>query len=201
MSKNSSDKEFSGRIIIISAPSGTGKSTIISYLMQQHLNLHFSVSATSRQPRGQEKNGIDYFFLSPEEFRSHIKNGDFLEYQEVYHDRFYGTLRSEVDKQLQKGENVICDIDVIGAQNIKKIYGTKALNIFIEPPSIQTLQQRLESRGTDTPEVIKQRIERAEFELSQAPNFDKRVINDDLLTAQKETTNIIRRYLEKQGSL
>lgn len=188
-----------GRIIIISAPSGTGKSTIISYLMKQNLNLHFSVSATSRSPRGQEKNGVDYFFLSPDEFRTRIKEGDFLEYQEVYQDRYYGTLRSEVDRQLNNGENVICDIDVIGAQNIKKLYGDKSLSIFILPPSIEVLRQRLISRGTDTIDVIEQRIKRAEFELSQASFFDATIVNDVLETAQKETASIICRYLKDKS--
>ena len=187
-----------GRIIIISAPSGTGKSTIISYLMKQNLNLHFSVSATSRSPRGKEINGVDYFFLSPDEFRARIQKGDFLEYQEVYQDRYYGTLRSEVDRQLNNGENVICDVDVIGGQNIKRMYGEKALSIFIQPPSIEVLRQRLASRGTDTMEVIEQRIERAEFELSQASFFDAIIVNDVLETAQKETASTIYHYLNNK---
>lgn len=167
--------------------------------MKQNLNLHFSVSATSRSPRGQEKNGVDYFFLSPDEFRARIKEGDFLEYQEVYQDRYYGTLRSEVDKQLNNGENVICDIDVIGAQNIKKMYADKALSIFIQPPSIEVLRQRLISRGTDALDVIEQRIKRAEFELSQASFFDATIVNDVLETAQKETASIICRYLKDKS--
>lgn len=196
MNKNSDAKNAKGRVIIISAPSGTGKSTIISYLMTQGLNLHFSVSATSRPPRGKEVNGVDYFFLTPEEFRLHISKGDFLEYQEVYQNRYYGTLRTEVDKQLAKGENVVCDIDVIGAQNIKKIYGNRAFSLFIKPPSIDALRQRLENRGTDSQEVIQQRIERAEFELAQASHFDACIVNDALQQAQEEAADVIRQYLQ-----
>ena len=131
------------KVIIFSAPSGSGKSTIINYLMQQGLNLHFSISATSRAPRGTEQNGVEYFFLTPEAFREHIAAGDFLEYEEVYTDRYYGTLKSQVDNQLAQGENVVCHVDVHGRQNIKKHYGAQALSIFIQPPSIEVLRQRL----------------------------------------------------------
>lgn len=185
------------KIIIFSAPSGSGKSTIINYLMEQGLNLHFSVSATSRAPRGTEKNGVEYFFLSPEEFRRHIAAGDFLEYEEVYTDRFYGTLKSEVDNQLARGENVVCDVDVLGGKNIKKHYGPRALSIFIQPPSVEVLKQRLEGRGTDAPEVITDRIARAEFELSFAPEFDVVIVNDDLATAQAETLRTVKDFLEQ----
>ena len=160
------------KVIIFSAPSGSGKSTIINYLMQQQLNLHFSISATSRPPRGTEQNGVEYFFLTPEEFRERIANGEFLEYEEVYKDRFYGTLRSQIDAQLAKGENVVCDVDVLGGQNIKKHYADRALSLFVQPPSIDALRQRLEGRGTDSEEVIADRIARAEFELSFASKFD-----------------------------
>lgn len=183
------------KIIIFSAPSGSGKSTIINYLMQQGLNLHFSISATSRPPRGTEQNGVEYFFLTPEEFRNHISQGDFLEYEEVYKDRFYGTLKSQVDAQLSKGENVVCDVDVLGGQNIKKYYANRALSLFIQPPSIEVLRQRLEGRGTDSPEVINDRIARAEFELSFAKNFDHVIVNDDLATAQQEALRIIQDFL------
>lgn len=183
------------KIIIFSAPSGSGKSTIINYLMQQGLNLHFSISATSRPPRGTEQNGVEYFFLTPEEFRNHISQGDFLEYEEVYKDRFYGTLKSQVDAQLSKGENVVCDVDVLGGQNIKKHYVDRALSLFIQPPSIEVLRQRLEGRGTDAPEVINDRIARAEFELSFAKNFDHVIVNDDLATAQQEALRIIQDFL------
>lgn len=185
------------KVIIFSAPSGSGKSTIINYLMAQNLNLHFSISATSRPPRGTEKNGVEYFFLSPEEFKTLIAKGEFLEYEEVYKDRFYGTLKSQVDAQLERGENVICDVDVLGGQNIKAYYGDKALSLFIQPPSIEVLKQRLESRGTDAPEVIKDRLDRAEFELSYADKFDKVVVNDNLEDAQSEALSLIKTFLEK----
>lgn len=184
------------KVIIFSAPSGSGKSTIINYLMQQQLNLHFSISATSRPPRGTEQHGVEYFFLSPQEFRERIANGEFLEYEEVYKDRFYGTLRSQIDAQLAKGENVVCDVDVLGGQNIKKHYGNRALSLFIQPPSIDALRQRLEGRGTDSAEVIADRIARAEFELSFAPKFDKVVVNDDLATAQQEALHIVKDFIE-----
>ena len=184
------------KVIIFSAPSGSGKSTIINYLMQQQLNLHFSISATSRPPRGTEQNGVEYFFLTPEEFRERIANGEFLEYEEVYKDRFYGTLRSQIDAQLAKGENVVCDVDVLGGQNIKKHYADRALSLFVQPPAIDALRQRLEGRGTDSAEVIADRIARAEFELSFASKFDKVVINDDLATAQQEALRIVKDFLE-----
>lgn len=185
------------KVIIFSAPSGSGKSTIINYLMAQNLNLHFSISATSRPPRGTEKNGVEYFFLSPEEFKTLIAKGEFLEYEEVYKDRFYGTLKSQVDAQLERGENVVCDVDVLGGQSIKAYYGDKALSLFIQPPSIEVLKQRLESRGTDAPEVIKDRLARAEFELSYADKFDKVVVNDNLEDAQSEALSLIKTFLEK----
>lgn len=185
------------KVIIFSAPSGSGKSTIINYLMAQNLNLHFSISATSRPARGTEKNGVEYFFLSPEEFKTLIAKGEFLEYEEVYKDRFYGTLKSQVDAQLERGENVVCDVDVLGGQNIKAYYGDKALSLFIQPPSIEVLKQRLESRGTDAPEVIKYRLARAEFELSYADKFDKVVVNDNLEDAQSEALSLIKTFLEK----
>lgn len=185
------------KLLIFSAPSGSGKSTIINYLMEQGLNLHFSVSATSRPPRGQEQNGVEYFFLTPEEFKQHIAVNDFLEYEEVYKDRFYGTLKSQVDKQLANGENVVCDVDVLGGQNIKKHYGDKALSIFIQPPSIEVLRERLIGRATDTPEVINDRIARAEFELSFSDKFDVVIVNDDLATAQAEALKVVTAFLNE----
>lgn len=185
------------KLLIFSAPSGSGKSTIINYLMEQGLNLHFSVSATSRPPRGQEQNGVEYFFLTPEEFKQHIAANDFLEYEEVYKDRFYGTLKSQVDKQLANGENVVCDVDVLGGQSIKKHYGDKALSIFIQPPSIEVLRERLISRATDTPEVINDRIARAEFELSFSDKFDVVIVNDDLATAQAEALKVVTAFLNE----
>ncbi len=185
------------KVIIFSAPSGSGKSTIINYLMQQELNLHFSISATSREPRGNEQDGVEYFFLTPEEFKARIAAGDFLEYEEVYTNRFYGTLKSQVDSQLEKGENVVCDVDVLGAKNIKKCYGNQALSVFIQPPSIEVLRQRLEKRGTDAPEIIADRIARAEFELSFARDFDVVIVNDELNKALAETVKTIKEFLKK----
>jgi guanylate kinase len=190
-----------GKLIIISAPSGTGKSTIISWLMKEHkeLNLAYSISCTSRPPRGSEQNGVDYFFLSPEEFRERIENDEFLEFEEVYTDRFYGTLKSQVETQLDAGQNVIFDVDVKGGVNIKKFYGDKALSIFIQPPSINTLRRRLESRATDAPEVIEQRLERAAFELTFADKFDKVVINDILEYAEADTLELIENFLKSEA--
>ncbi|MBR4936880.1 MAG: guanylate kinase [Bacteroidaceae bacterium] len=195
-SQTASPETHQAKLLIFSAPSGSGKSTIINYLMEQGLNIHFSVSATSRPPRGAEQHGVEYFFLTPEEFKIHIANGDFLEYEEVYENRFYGTLKSEVDNQLARGENVVCDVDVLGGQNIKRAYGRRALSIFIQPPGIEALRQRLEGRGTDSPEVIENRIARAEFELSQASHFDIVIVNDDLATAQAEALKIVTEFLQ-----
>ena len=190
-----------GKLIIFAAPSGSGKSTIINSIMadggDEELNLHFSISATSRAPRGEEKNGVEYFFLTPDEFRQKIANDEFIEYEEVYTDKFYGTLKSQVDKQLAAGENVVFDVDVNGAMNIKKIYGNRALSIFIQPPSIEELRHRLEKRATDAPEVIEQRIERAKYELSQAEHFDEVVINDNLEIAQVEARALVEDFLEE----
>ena len=188
-----------GKVIIFSAPSGSGKSTIINWLMQEHeeLNLRFSISCTSRKPRGTEQNGVEYFFVTPEEFRQRIANDEFLEYEEVYADRFYGTLKAQVEKQLAAGENVVLDVDVKGGCNIKKIYGDKALSIFIQPPSVEALRQRLNGRGTDAPEVIEDRIRRAEFELSFAPKFDLVVVNDNVETAKQEAYTDIKEFLDK----
>ena len=186
-----------GKLIIISAPSGTGKSTIISWLMKEHpeLNLAFSISCTSRAPRGTEKNGVEYFFLTPEEFRQRIENDEFMEYEEVYEGRFYGTLKSQVERQLEAGQNVVFDVDVKGGVNIKKFYGDKALSLFIQPPSINELRKRLEGRATDAPEVIDQRIARAEFELTFADKFDKIVINDKLEYAENDALEAIKAFL------
>lgn len=189
---------MAGKLIIFSAPSGSGKSTIINYLLKQNLNLHFSISATSRAPRGTEKNGIEYYFLSPEEFRTRIAAGDFLEYEEVYTDKYYGTLKSEVDRILHEGNNVIFDVDVVGGCNIKKQYGDRALSVFIHPPCIETLRQRLEGRGTDTPEVIEYRIAKAEYEMSFANKFDVILVNDDLETAQKEALFVVKNFIDQK---
>lgn len=185
-----------GKLIIFSAPSGSGKSTIISRLMQHpELHLAFSVSCTSRAPRGTERNGVEYFFITPEEFRERISRDEFLEYEEVYADRFYGTLKQQVETQAARGENVVFDVDVKGGCNIKQYYGDRALSIFIQPPSIEELRHRLVGRATDAPEVIEQRIERAAFELTFAPKFDCVVINDDLDRAVEETLRIVREFV------
>ena len=188
-----------GKLIIISAPSGTGKSTIISWLMKEHpeLNLAFSISCTSRAPRGTEQNGVEYFFLTPEEFRQRIDNDEFLEYEEVYEGRFYGTLKAQVERQLEAGQNVVFDVDVKGGVNIKKYYGDEALSVFIKPPSIAELRRRLEGRGTDAPEVIDQRIARAEFELTFVDKFDTIVVNDDLTQAKEDALSIIEEFLSE----
>lgn len=187
---------MAGKLIIFSAPSGTGKSTIIGRLMQHpELRLAFSISCTSRAPRGTERNGVEYFFITPEEFRSRIAADEFLEYEEVYKDRFYGTLKSQVERQSAEGDNVVFDVDVKGGCNIKKFYGDRALSLFIQPPSIETLRQRLEGRATDAPEVIEDRLARAAYELTFAPQFDRVVVNDDLDKATDEAYAIIRDFL------
>ena len=184
-----------GKLIIFSAPSGSGKSTIINYLMTQNLNLAFSISATSRPPRGTEQHGVEYYFLSAEEFKQRIANDEFLEYEEVYADRFYGTLKAPIEKQLAEGFNVVFDVDVVGGCNIKKYYGDRALSVFIQPPSIEELCKRLVGRATDAPEVIESRIAKAEFELGFADKFDVVVINDDLEKAQADALETIQNFL------
>lgn len=186
-----------GKLIIFSAPSGSGKSTIINYLMQQGLNLRFSISATSRAPRGTEQNGVEYFFLTPDEFRQRIANNEFVEYEEVYKDKFYGTLKSQVEHQLEEGENVVFDVDVKGGCNIKNFYGERALSLFIMPPSVEELRHRLEGRGTDAPEIIQSRLDKAEYEMTFAPQFDKVVINDVLETAEAEALFLIQNFLSQ----
>lgn len=184
-----------GKLIILSAPSGSGKSTIINHVLAKGLPVEFSISATSRPPRGNEKNGIEYYFLTPEKFREHILKEDFIEYEEVYTDRFYGTLKSEVEEKLEKGKNVIMDVDVAGGLNIKRIYGNDALLIFIQPPSIEELKKRLEKRGTDSAEVIADRIAKATLELSLADKYDLVIINDELEKAKEETLLAINNYI------
>lgn len=186
-----------GKLIIFSAPSGSGKSTIINYLLTQHLNLAFSISATSRAPRGTEQHGVEYFFLTPDEFRRRIAAGDFLEYEEVYPDRFYGTLKEQVERQLADGQNVVFDVDVVGGCNIKQFYGERALSVFIQPPSVEELRKRLVGRGTDAPEVIESRIAKAEYELGFASKFDTVIVNDDLETAQAEALKVIQDFLNR----
>lgn len=188
---------MAGKLIIFSAPSGSGKSTIITHLLKQNLNLHFSISATSRAPRGSEQDGVEYYFLSPEEFRRRIANDEFLEYEEVYADKYYGTLKSEVERMLEEGKNVIFDVDVVGGCNIKKQYGDRALSVFIQPPCVAELRKRLEGRGTDTPEVIESRIAKAEYELGFACRFDVIIVNDDLEKAQAEALKVIGDFIRK----
>lgn len=189
-----------GKLLIFSAPSGSGKTTIVQWLMQRHpeLNLSFSISCTSRPPRGNEQNGREYFFLSTEEFEQRIAAGDFVEYEEVYAGCYYGTLREQIDRQLGEGHNVLFDVDVKGGCNIKKIYGDRALSIFIQPPSVEELQRRLLQRGTDKPDVIQQRVAKAEYELTFAPQFDHIVVNDDLQQAQQHTLQLVTRFLESE---
>lgn len=183
-------------LIIFSAPSGSGKSTIINRLMEhKELRLAFSISCTSRKPRGNEQDGVEYFFISPEEFRRRIAANDFLEYEEVYADRFYGTLKQQVEMQLERGDNVVFDVDVKGGCRIKDYYGSRALSIFIKPPSIEALRRRLTSRGTDAPEVIEQRLQRAAFELTYADKYDIVIVNDDLETAVREALEAVTDFL------
>lgn len=183
---------MSGKLIIISAPSGCGKSTIIHDLTQRgNIDMTFSVSATNRKPREGEIDGVHYHFLSTSEFHDRIASGDFLEYEEVYPGRIYGTLKSEINRALDAGSNIVLDIDVKGGINVKKLYGDRALSIFIEPPSVEELRRRLENRGTESREVIDERISRAEFELSLAPQFDVVVVNDNLEQAIDRTEQLI----------
>ena len=190
-----------GGVIIFSAPSGSGKSTIVQWLMQEHpeLKLYFSISATSRAPRGTEQNGVEYFFLTPEEFRTKIQNDEFLEYEEVYQDRFYGTLKEQVERQLEAGQNVVFDVDVKGGVNIKKFYGERAMSLFIQPPSVEELRRRLVGRGTDTPEAIENRLAKAEYEMTFAPQFDHIVVNDNLDAAKAETLQLVQQFLNQKN--
>lgn len=186
-----------GKLLIFSAPSGSGKSTIVQWLMNEHpeLNLHFSISCTTRAPRGTEQNGVEYFFLTPDEFRQKISENAFVEFEEVYTDKFYGTLRSQVDTQTERGENVTFDVDVKGGCNIKNQFGGDALSIFIQPPSIEELRRRLVGRATDAPEVIEQRLAKAEYEMTFAPQFDNVVVNDNLDVAKAEVYQLVKDFL------
>lgn len=185
-----------GKCLIFSAPSGSGKSTIVQWLLQQpELKMVFSISATSRAPRGTEKNGVEYFFLTADEFRKRIANDEFLEYEEVYSGCFYGTLKEQVEKRLNEGMNVVFDVDVVGGCNIKKYYGEQALSMFIQPPSIQELERRLKLRGTDSDEMIAKRVAKAGYELTFAPKFDVVIVNDNLEEAQQKALSTIKTFL------
>lgn len=191
-----------GKLIIFCAPSGSGKSTLVQWLMAAHpeLNLAFSISCTSRAPRGTEQNGVEYFFLTPDEFRARIAADEFLEYEEVYPGRFYGTLKSQVDNQTQRGENVLFDVDVKGGCHIKEFYGSRALSIFVQPPSVDELRRRLISRGTDSAEAIEQRVGKATYELTFAPRFDHVVVNDDLEKAKAEVYQLVSQFVGRPSS-
>ena len=188
-----------GKLLIFCAPSGSGKSTLVQWLMREHpeLNLRFSVSCTTRQPRGTEQDGVEYFFITPAEFRQKIAEEAFVEYEEVYTDKFYGTLKSQVQAQIERGENVLFDIDVKGGCNIKSQYGDEALSLFIQPPSVDELRHRLTGRGTDSPEMVEQRLAKAEYEMSFAPQFDRIIVNDDLEKAKEEVFSVIRDFLDR----
>lgn len=184
-----------GKLIIFSAPSGSGKTTIVKYLLQKDLNLAFSISATSRPARGQERHGVDYYFLSQEAFAQKVSENAFLEWEEVYPGTCYGTLKEEVERLLQGGKNVVFDVDVVGGVNIKKFYGDRALAIFIKAPSVEELRKRLELRATDAPEVIEKRVAKATLELTYAPEFDVVVVNDQLEKACIETEKVVHNFV------
>ncbi len=179
-------------ILIFCAPSGSGKSTFVQYLLNHYNNFELSISATSRQPRGKEQHGVEYYFLTAEEFRQLILDDKLVEYQEVYEDYFYGTLRSEIERIQAAGKHVIFDVDVKGGINLKKIFGDEALSIFVMPPSIEELRRRLEGRGTDSEEMIEKRINKASIELQDAPQFDRIIVNDQLPIALAELDQLLR---------
>lgn len=184
------------KVVIFSAPSGAGKSTIVNYLLSKSLGLEFSISATSRLPRGKEADGKEYYFLSQEEFKKRVAAGDFFEWEEVYPGCFYGTLQSELDRIWQKGNTVVFDVDVKGGLNIKKRFGDQALAVFIQPPSVEELRRRLVGRGTDTPEKIGQRVEKAEYEMTFASQFDTVIINDRLEETLGEAEQKVSEFLK-----
>lgn len=186
-----------GKLIIFAAPSGAGKTTIVRHLLSQNFNIEFSVSVTSRPKRHTETDGKDYYFITPEEFRKKIENKEFLEWQEVYNGDYYGTLISEVERIRAIGKNVIFDVDVVGACNLKKFFGDDALAIFVQPPSVTELRNRLFARSTDKPEVIEKRVAKAEFELTFAGKFDKVIINEELEKAFVDAEKIVADFLAK----
>ena len=185
------------KVLIFSAPSGSGKSTVVGHVLGLHPEIEFSVSATSRLPRGEEKDGVEYLFYSAEAFRQLVKDDKFVEFEEVYPDRFYGTLKSEVNRIWARGHVIVFDVDVKGGVNLKKYFGDKALSVFIQAPSVEELRRRLELRGTDTPEAIDQRVAKAAEEMTYAPLFDRILVNDDLATALAEAENMVAGFLNK----
>ncbi|MBN1108852.1 MAG: guanylate kinase [Bacteroidales bacterium] len=188
-----------GKLVIISAPSGAGKTTIVRYLLGAKMNLEFSVSATTRSRRGREKEGLDYYFLSVGEFRKMIEGGDFIEWEEVYPGQFYGTLKNELERIWRKGNHVLFDVDVKGGLNLKNIFGDDAVSIFIMPPSVEELEKRLLRRGTEDTSKIKTRLNKAAEEMKLASGFDHTVINDNLERAEEEVFNIVYTFLNSNG--
>ena len=186
-----------GKVVIFSAPSGSGKTTIVKRLLERYAEFEFSISATSRAPRGAEQHGVDYYFLSQEEFAAKVAADAFVEWEEVYAGTSYGTLKSEVERIWEKGHVILFDVDVMGGINLKRIFGDKACSIFIMPPSIEELRRRLQGRGTDAPEVIEKRVAKASFELEKAPEFDYTVINDELEHAVADTCRILDDFLSR----
>lgn len=186
-----------GKCLIVSAPSGSGKSTIVQWLMQEHpeLKLTFSISATSRAPRGTEQHGVEYYFLSTDEFKQKIEADAFLEYEEVYPGCFYGTLKAPIEQKLSEGYTVVFDVDVKGGVNIKRYFGERAMSLFIQPPSIEELRRRLVGRATDSPEKIEERVGKAAYEMTFAPQFDHIVVNDDLDKAKEDTLQLVTQFL------
>ena len=186
-----------GKTLIFSAPSGSGKSTVVHHLLENHPEIEFSVSATSRAPRGEEKDGVDYWFLTEEEFRRRIAEDGFVEYEEVYSGSFYGTLKNEVERIWAKGHVIIFDVDVKGGVNLKRYFGDSALSVFIQAPSVEELRRRLILRGTDSPEAIDRRVAKAAEEMTYAPKFDRVLINDDLEKAFAEAEAMVSEFLAK----
>jgi guanylate kinase len=190
-----------GKLIIFSAPSGSGKTTIVKHLLSKDLNLAFSISATSRPPRINEKDGVDYYFLDQDTFKKRVQNGDFLEWEEVYSGTCYGTLKSEVARLMKAGKNVVFDLDVVGGVNVKKLYGHEALALFIQPPSVEELRKRLINRNTDSPEVIEKRVAKATQELLYASEFDHIIINDVLEEACRTTEQLVSHFIQPEKPL
>lgn len=184
-----------GKVLIFSAPSGSGKTTIVKHLLKHFPELEFSISATSRAPRGEEKDGVDYYFMDAAEFAARVEEGEFVEWEEVYKGTCYGTLRAEIERIWDRDHVVVFDVDVVGALNIKKLFGDQALSIFIMPPSADALRSRLEGRGTDSPEAIERRLAKAQQEIEYAPKFDRVIINDDLKTAYAEAVQVVGDFL------